>query len=90
MHPAEYNPATNTWATKASSMPDNQVNNMAGAVLNGPSGPRIYVVGGSAAAATVATARVAVYDPVADSITTLTTDPWPGDVGGNGLPVVSP
>ena len=28
-NPFEYNPATNTWVTKAATYPDNQVNNMA-------------------------------------------------------------
>ena len=86
LNPREYNPATNTWVVKAGTLPDNQVNNMVGATLTGPSGPRIYVVGGSAAGATTATSRVAVYDPVADSVTTLSTDPWPGNAGGNILP----
>ena len=49
-HPFEYNPATNTWATKAATYPDNQVNNMACGVLTVGGTPQIYCVGGSAAA----------------------------------------
>jgi N-acetylneuraminic acid mutarotase len=84
--PYEYDPVANTWTQKTATFPDGQVNNMVGGVLNGPSGWRVYVVGGSAAAATTATARVMVYDPVADTLTELTTDPWPGNAGGNVLP----
>jgi hypothetical protein len=49
--------------------------------------PLIYCVGGSAAGQTTATARVFYYDPVADTITTLTgADNWPGDSSGTILP----
>jgi hypothetical protein len=84
--PYEYDPVANTWTQKTATFPDGQVNNMVGGVLNGPSGWRVYVVGGSAAAATTATARVMVYDPVADTLTELTTDPWPGNAAGDTLP----
>ena len=79
MHPFEYDPATNTWTTKAATYPDNQVNNMACGVLTVSGTPNIYCVGGSAAGATTATARVFFYNPVTDTITTLTSgDNWPG------------
>jgi hypothetical protein len=49
--------------------------------------PYIYCVGGSAAGAATATARVFRYDPVADSIETLDAgDNWPGDAAGTILP----
>ncbi len=86
-HPFEYNPATNTWTTKVATFPDNQMNNMACGVLTVGGTPQIYCVGGSAAGATTATARVFSYDPVTDTITTLTApDNWPGDVAGTILP----
>ena len=51
------------------------------------SNPYIYCVGGSAAGAATATARVFFYDPVTDTITTLTgADNWPGDSAGTILP----
>ena len=48
---------------------------------------QIYCVGGSAAGATTATARVFSYNPVTDVITPLTAaDNWPGNAGGTILP----
>ena len=47
----------------------------------------IYCVGGSAAGQTTATARVFFYNPVTDTVTTLTSgDNWPGDAAGTILP----
>ena len=67
--------------------PDNQVNNMACGVLTVSGTPQIYCVGGSAAGATTATARVFSYNPVTDTITALTAaDNWPGNASGNVLP----
>jgi hypothetical protein len=87
MHPFEYDPASNTWTTKSATYPDNQVNNMACGVLTVGGTPDIYCIGGSAAGATTATARVFFYDPVADAITSLTADDdWPGDAAGTILP----
>lgn len=87
VHPFEFNPGTNTWMTKASSFPDNQMNNMACAVLTVGGTPQIYCVGGSAAGATSASSRVFSYNPVTDTMTTLTApDNWPGNVGGTILP----
>jgi plastocyanin len=86
-HPFEYDPVANTWTTKAATFPDNQVNNMACGVLAVSGTPYIYCVGGSAAGAATATARVFFYNPVADAITTLTAaDNWPGDAAGTILP----
>ncbi|MGA7730800.1 MAG: S-layer homology domain-containing protein [Chloroflexia bacterium] len=50
--------------------------NMAGGVLTDANGPRIYAVGGSNVDS-VPTNVVRVYDPVGDSVSTLTSDPWP-------------
>ena len=47
-NPFEYNPATNTWATKVATYPDNLVNNMACGVLTVGGTPQIYCVGGNA------------------------------------------
>src|SRR5438093_5806474 len=86
-HPFEYNSGSNTWTTKAATYPDNQVNNMACGVLTVGGTRYIYCVGGSAAGQTTATARVFYYDPVAYTITTLTSaDNWPGDSSGTILP----
>ncbi len=86
-HPFEDHSGSNTWTIKAATYPDNQVSNMACGVLTVGGTPYIYCVGGSAAGQTTATARVFVYDPVADTITSLTAgDDWPGDAAGTILP----
>jgi hypothetical protein len=87
-NPYEYTPGNlGTWVTKAAVFPDNQVNNMACAALTVSGTPQIYCVGGSAAGATVATARVFSYNPATDTITTLAAgDNWPGDASGTILP----
>jgi hypothetical protein len=73
LSPAEF---MGTWSAKSAVFPDNQVNNMVGGVLTDAGTPYIYCVGGSAAGAATATAAVRRYDPVADVITTVATDPW--------------
>jgi hypothetical protein len=86
-HPFEYDPVSNTWTTKSATYPDNQVNNMACGVLTLSGTPYIYCAGGSAAGQTTATARVFFYNPVTDTVTTLTgADNWPGDAAGTILP----
>ena len=86
-HPAEFDPASNTWTTKAGTYPDNQVNNMACGVLTVGGTPQIYCVGGSAAAATTSTSRVFSYNPATDTVTTFAAaDNWPGNTGGTILP----
>jgi len=50
--------------------------NMAVATLTDTSGVRIYAIGGNSINSEP-TAVVRVYDPTADAITTLTSDPWP-------------
>ena len=71
-NPFEYNPATNTWATKVAAYPDNKVNNMACGVLTVGGTPQIYCVGGNASQVVGTTGRVFSYNPATDTITTLT------------------
>jgi len=60
---------------------------MACGVLNQGGTDYIYCVGGSAAGQTTATARVFRYNPLTDTITSLTAaDNWPGDAAGTILP----
>ena len=78
---------SSTTHIKAATYPDNQVSNMACGVLTVGGTPYIYCVGGSAAGQTTATARVLFYDPVADTITSLSAgDNWPGNAPGTILP----
>jgi hypothetical protein len=82
-NPFEYNPVTNTWATKTAVYPDASVNNMACGVLTVSGTPQIYCVGGSLGGGTTATARVFSYNPATDTIATLpSADDWPGSPGG--------
>ena len=76
-NPFEYNPSSNSWTTTGVTYPDNQVNNMACAVLTEAGIPYIYCVGGSAAGQTTATNRVFRYNPVAETIGPVNA-PWPG------------
>ena len=85
-HVLQYNPTSNSWTQMASTLPDNQMNNMACGVLTVSGSPLIYCVGGSAAAQTTATARVFTYDPVTDTPALLGSDDWPGDAAGTILP----
>jgi hypothetical protein len=81
-NPFEYNPTTNTWTTKAAIFPDAHVNNMACGVLTVSGTPQIYCVGGSQATLVDAFGRVFSYNPVTDTLTTLTAaDDWPGAAG---------
>jgi len=86
LNPREYDPVANNWATKTATFADGQVNNMVGGVLTFGATRFIVVVGGSAAAATTATSEVRQYDPLTDTMTTLTLDPWPQNAGGVTLP----
>jgi plastocyanin len=85
-HVLSYDPPSNSWAQGASTLPDNQMNNMACGVLTVSGTPLIYCVGGSAAGATTATARVFTYDPATDTPALLGSDDWPGDAAGTILP----
>ena len=70
-----------------STLPDNQMNNMACGVLTVSGTPLIYCVGGSAAGQTTATARVFPYDPATDTpAPSFAADDWPGDAIGTILP----
>lgn len=84
-HPFEYDPFTNSWTIKSATFPDNQVSDMACGVLTDSGTPYIYCVGGSAGGQTTATNRVFRYDPLGDTITTISA-PWPGDADGITLP----
>ena len=86
VNPREFNPTTNTWAVKAAAYPNLAVCNMVGGVLTIGGQSVIVTVGGSAAGATTATSEVRQYDPIADTLTVIATDPWPGNVGGTVLP----
>ncbi len=79
----EYDPVANSWTLKSATLPDLSSANAAAVQLTGPSGPRIYVIGGSAAGS-VTTGDVRVYDPATDTVTVLTSDPWPA--GATYLP----
>ncbi|HEX4706270.1 MAG TPA: hypothetical protein VH229_00910, partial [Candidatus Udaeobacter sp.] len=79
-HPFEYNPATNTWTTKAATYPDTHTNNMACGVLTDAGTPYIYCAGGSQVTVPDIADRVFRYDPVADVITPVAA-PWPGAQG---------
>jgi hypothetical protein len=86
-HVLKFNTTTNTWSQQGVTLPDNQMNNMACGVLTVSGTSYIYCVGGSAAGQTTATARVFFYNPVTDTVTTLTgADNWPGDAAGTILP----
>ena len=80
-----YDPATDAWSTSTATFSDNQVNNMVGGVLDFGGTQYIVAVGGSAAGATTSSAEVRQYDPVADTMTTLTNDAWPGVGAGNTI-----
>jgi len=86
VNPREFNPTTNTWTVKAAAYPNPQVCNMVGGVLTIGGQSVIVTVGGSAAAGTTATSDVRQYNPITDTLTVLTSDPWPGNVGGTVLP----
>src|SRR5262249_23801895 len=70
------------WNQMSDTLPDNQVSNMACGVRTVGGTDLIYCVGGSAAGASVATARVFSYNPSTGSHTVLcTADHWPGNPG---------
>jgi hypothetical protein len=85
INPHEYDPTTNTWVTKTAEFEDNRVHTLVAGVLDGPSGLRIYTVGGGAAGEPGMSDAVRIYDPIADTLSVLTSDPWPGS-GGTVLP----
>jgi hypothetical protein len=78
----EYTPGNpGTWVQKAALLDDQAVGsrwtaNMAVATLTDTQGVNIYAIGGTSIDG-VPTDRVRVYNPIADTVTNLTTDPWP-------------
>ena len=84
-HPFEYDPSSNAWTIKSATYPDNQVSNMACAVLTDNGTPYIYCVGGSAGGQTTATDRVFRYNPASDVVESIAS-PWPGNSDGITLP----
>ncbi len=81
-----YNPATNVWVTAAPTLTDTDTDNLAVALLNGPSGPRIYAVGGYLTNGYPGgSSIVRVYDPVSGALTNA--DPWPQPVVPGGWSV---
>ena len=81
-----YDPVLDSWSLSTATFSDAQVNNMVGGVLDFGGTKYIVTVGGSAAGATTSSSEVRQYDPVADAMTSLTTDPWPGNTDGATLP----
>jgi len=75
-NPLEYDPATNSWTFKSATYPDNQVNNMGCGVITDGGTPYIYCVGGSESATSTVTGRVFRYNPVTDTISTVSAR-WP-------------
>src|SRR4029450_12027766 len=87
VNPREFNPGTNTWTTKASAFPSTQVNNMVGGILDFGGTNVITVVGGSDVLSQTATSAVRTYNPITDTLTTLTgADDWPQNGNGITLP----
>jgi len=78
----EYTPGSpDSWTRKnalldASQPGSRYTANMAVVVLTDTSGPRVYAIGGSSIDSQP-TPIVRVYDPGADTVTTLSSDPWP-------------
>ena len=71
-----YNPGTNAWAVATGALTDTSTSNLAVAVLTGPSGPRIYAIGGAVAGAGVTPSGIVrIYDPTTGTVTNGTT--WP-------------
>ena len=80
-NPFEYDPGSNSWTTKSATYPDAFTNNMACGVLNDSGTDYIYCAGGSNFATQTTSGRVFRYDPIADSITTVSSNFPPGDAG---------
>src|SRR5439155_9498283 len=86
LNPHAYDPATNTWITKTAIFSDSQVIDMACGALTTGGTPSIYCIGGAALGQGSATSAVRRYDPVADQLSVIASDPWPGDANGTTLP----
>ncbi|MGA7730903.1 MAG: S-layer homology domain-containing protein [Chloroflexia bacterium] len=77
LNPLEYDPGTDTWVAKSALFSDQQTSNVQGGVVILDGTPVIIVVGGSAGGGTGGTDETRVYNPVDDTLVTLTADPWP-------------
>jgi N-acetylneuraminic acid mutarotase len=84
--PYEFNPATNSWTQKAATFSNVSVNNMAGGVMTIGGQSRIVLVGGSPGGLVTTSGDVRVYDPVADTLTVLSSDPWPAGAISSTIP----
>ena len=80
-NPFEYDPGSNSWTTKSATYPDGFTNNMACSVLNDSGTDYIYCAGGSNFASQTTSGRVFRYDPIADVITSVSSNWPPGDAG---------
>jgi hypothetical protein len=82
----EYSPTSNSWAIKSAyfdAPPGSGSQGIiygsdvaAGVLTDSSNNVRIYAIGG-ASVDSIETTGVRIYDPVADSFSTLSTDPWP-------------
>src|SRR5688500_13441670 len=78
----EYTPGSpGTWVQKSALLDGSAVGsrytaNMAVAELTDTTGPRIYAIGGNSIDSVI-TDTVRIYNPTADTLSLLTTDPWP-------------
>ena len=73
-NPFEYDPSSNSWTTKSAIYPDAYTNNMACGVLNDSGTDYIYCVGGSNFATQTASGRVFRYDPITDTISSVSSN----------------
>ncbi|PZS03899.1 MAG: hypothetical protein DLM69_02490 [Candidatus Chloroheliales bacterium] len=77
----EGNPSAGTWTTKSAVFPTQNTSNMEAAVLTPTSGiPAIYILGASGPGAAL-TNTMYIYNPTADSLSTVVSDTWPVDPG---------
>ena len=78
-NPLEYDPASNSWTTKSATYPDANTNNMACGILNDSGTDYIYCAGGSNFATQMGSGRVFRYDPITDTISSVSGNWPPGD-----------
>ena len=78
-NPFEYDPGSNSWTTKSATYPDTFTNNMACGVLTDSGTPYIYCAAGSNFVSQTGSGRVFRYDPIADAITSVSSNWPPGD-----------
>jgi N-acetylneuraminic acid mutarotase len=85
LSPYRYEPGADTWTQMNATFADPAVDNMVGGVLEAFGTRTIFTVGGSAAASVTAVDTVRQYNPATDSISEVSSDPWPG-AGTDTLP----